>query len=122
MVPVLIKPLCDGTERPAHPVVRGKERNLVAWLEIKASQANKLESPGNGGVAAHCKQVMLARREASHSDAQSASRVLGVVARDRQRPGRIDLADGSVVHEVPSDGAVSTEKPTGIDQRLRAGN
>jgi hypothetical protein len=69
-------------------------------------------------MAAHCKQIMLTRRDARHSDAQSATRVLGIVAGDRQSSGRIDLADGSAVYEVASDGAMSAEKGTGIDQCL----
>ena len=110
------------TECPAHSFIGGKESNLIAGLKTKASQGNELKGSAECGMAANCKQIMLTRCDARHSDAQSATRVLGIVAGDRQSSGRIDLADGSAVYEVASDGAVSAEKCTGINDSLRAGN
>ena len=95
----------------------GKESNLIAGLKTKASQGNELQGSAKGGMAADFKQIMLTRGDARHSDAQSAARVLGIVAGDRQSSGRIDLADGSAVYEVASDGAVSAEKSTGSGSR-----
>ena len=108
------------SECPAHSFVGGKESNLIAGLETEASQGNELKGSAQCGMPAYCQQVMLTRCDARHSDAQSATRVLGVVAGDRQSSGRIDLADGSAVYEVASDGAVSAEKTTGINDHVCA--
>src|SRR6202007_787083 len=49
--------ILDRAESPAYPAIRGEKCDLIADMEIEASQANKLERAGEAGMAIHCKQV-----------------------------------------------------------------
>src|SRR5580692_10844915 len=65
---------------------------------------------------------MLTGRQPSHSNSQTASSALCVVASDGQGSGRNSLTDDAVIDQVPPDGAMSADQPGGIDYRLGAGN
>lgn len=59
----------DGAESPAHPAVRGEERELISGVELEAAERNKLEGATKAGMSTYCQQVVPAQSEAGHFDA-----------------------------------------------------
>jgi hypothetical protein len=87
----------DGTECAAYTVLCGKERDLIAGLEIEAIDADKLECAAERRVAIYRQQIVLVGGKASHLNTQCTGSILGVVISDRQCPGGISGSYDSAV-------------------------